>query len=91
MFHVPNALHNSQIAPDAKHKFGVACSGALLMGTTSGPPEHEKYCVNILHHGRSGMHYVTRRSYQMQKHNFIITCPDVLFIESVPVPPEHEK
>jgi hypothetical protein len=29
------------------------------------------------------MHYVTRRSYWMQKHTFGVTCPDMVFVESV--------
>jgi hypothetical protein len=66
MFHVPNALHDSQIAPDAKHKFGVACSGALLMGTTSGPAEHEKYCVNASHPQWIKMDYMTYKVHWMQ-------------------------
>jgi hypothetical protein len=37
------------------------------------------------------MHYVTRRSYRMQKQKFDVMCPDALFDESVPVPTEHEK
>jgi hypothetical protein len=41
--------------------------------------------------GRTGMHYVTRRSHWIQKHEFDITCPNALVVESVPVPPEHEK
>jgi hypothetical protein len=61
------------------------------METTPGPPEQEKYCINILCPRRIKMHYVTRRSYRMQKHMFIIMCPDALFVKSIPVPPEHEK
>jgi hypothetical protein len=37
------------------------------------------------------MHYVIRRSHQMQKHKFRVMCPSVLFVESVPLPPKHEK
>jgi hypothetical protein len=37
------------------------------------------------------MHYVTRRSYRMQKHKFGVMCTSVLFVESVPVPPQHKK
>jgi hypothetical protein len=39
----------------------------------------------------TGMHYVTRISYRMQKHKFNITYPDALFMETARVPPEHEK
>jgi hypothetical protein len=37
------------------------------------------------------MHYVTRRSYRMQKHKFGVTYPDANFVESVAIPPEHEN
>jgi hypothetical protein len=37
------------------------------------------------------MHYMTRKSHQMQKHKFVVTCPSVLFMETAPSPPEHEK
>jgi hypothetical protein len=74
-----------------KQKFGVTCPSVLLVESVLVPPEHEKYCANILCPGRTGMHYVTGRSQWMQKHKFGETCPDELFVESVPVPPEDEK
>jgi hypothetical protein len=37
------------------------------------------------------MHYVTYRSYQMQKHRFGVMSLGACFVESVPVPHEHEK
>jgi hypothetical protein len=37
------------------------------------------------------MHYVTRRSYRIQKLRFCVICLDALFSESVLVPPKHEK
>jgi hypothetical protein len=55
------------------------------------PPEHEKYCVDVSHLGRTGMHYVTRRSHRMQKNKFGITSPEALFVKSLPVSPELEK
>jgi hypothetical protein len=39
----------------------------------------------------TGMHYVTRKSHQMQKQKFGIMCPGAFFVESIPVPPEHKK
>jgi hypothetical protein len=30
------------------------------------------------------MHYVTRRSHQMQKHKFSVMCPATLFIKTAP-------
>jgi hypothetical protein len=71
-----------------EHKFNVMCPGALFMETAQSPPEHEKWCVDVSQPGRTGMHYVTRRSHRMQKHRFIVTCPGVLFVETVPVPSE---
>jgi hypothetical protein len=37
------------------------------------------------------MHYVTRRSHQMQKHKFYVTCLDALFVKYVPDQPKNEK
>jgi hypothetical protein len=37
------------------------------------------------------MHYVTRRSHQLQKHKFGVTCPGTLFVRSDPGPSEHEN
>jgi hypothetical protein len=49
-----------------KHRFCVTRPSALLMDTAPCPPEHEKYCVDISHPGRTRMQYVTRRSLRMQ-------------------------
>jgi hypothetical protein len=38
-----------------------------------------------------GMHYVTRRSLQMQKHKFGVTCLGALFMKTTPTPSEHKK
>jgi hypothetical protein len=61
------------------------------MSTALGAPEKEKLCIDVLRHGRTRMHYMTRRSHWMQKHKFSVKCPGALFVESVQVPPEHEK
>jgi hypothetical protein len=37
------------------------------------------------------MHYLTHRSYRMQKYKFGVTCSDTLFMETASGPPEHEK
>jgi hypothetical protein len=84
-----------------KHKFGVTFPGALFMETTPGPPEHAKYCVDVLgplehekvcvnisHRGCTRMHYVTHKSQRMYKHRFSVMCPDALSVESVPLRPE---
>jgi hypothetical protein len=42
-----------------KHKYGVTCPDALFMETAPGPPEHEKYCVDVSWPGRTRMHYLT--------------------------------
>jgi hypothetical protein len=62
-----NALHDPQIPPDAKTPVRRNVSSALFMETAPGPPEHEKECVDFLNPERTEMHYVTRKSYQMQK------------------------
>jgi hypothetical protein len=33
------------------------------------------------------MHYMTRRTHQIQKQKFTVMCPKVLFVESIPIPP----
>jgi hypothetical protein len=43
-----------------KHKFGVTCPRALFMENVVGPPEHEKYCVDVSSPERTGMHYMNR-------------------------------
>jgi hypothetical protein len=74
-----------------KHKFSITSPITLFVESKLVPPKHEKYCVDVSHHERTGMHYVTRSSHRMQKHKFGITCPSVLFVESVPVSPKNEK
>jgi hypothetical protein len=74
-----------------KHKFGETCPGTLFVESVPGPPEHEKYCVDVSCLGHTKMHYVTRKTHRMQKHMFGVTCPSTLFMKSVPVTPEHEK
>jgi hypothetical protein len=73
------------------HKFGITCPGAIFMETTPGPPDDEKYCVDVSCLGHTEMHSVTHRSHRIQRQKFDITCPGVLLVESVPVPYEHEK
>jgi hypothetical protein len=85
------ALRDPQILPDAKHKFGVTCPGALFVKVVPVPDEHEKYRFDMSRAGCTGMHYVTHISHQMQKHKFDVTCPDALFMKTALVPPEHEK
>jgi hypothetical protein len=48
-------------------------------------------CVEVSHLGRTGMHYVTRRSHRMQKHKFGVSYPDTFFMETTPGPTEHQK
>jgi hypothetical protein len=71
-----------------KHKFIVTCPNALFVKSVLVPPEHEKYCIDLLGPRRTRMHYVTHRSHWMQKHKFGVTCPDALFIKSISVPPD---
>jgi hypothetical protein len=37
------------------------------------------------------MHYVTRRSHQMQNQKFGVMCPSAIFVKSKQVPPVQEK
>jgi hypothetical protein len=70
-----------------RYKLVVTSQGTTFVESIPVPPEHEKECDQILCPGHTRMHYVTCRSYQMQKHKFGIICPDVLFIETAPGPP----
>jgi hypothetical protein len=63
-----NALGDPQVPPDAKHKFGVMCLGALFFESVPVPPKHEKSCVDVSHLGHTDMHYMTRRSHLVLKH-----------------------
>jgi hypothetical protein len=67
------------------------CPNMLFIEITPGLLEREKWCLDILHPGRTGMHYVTHRFHLMQQHNFSVTCPDLIFMETTPSPPVHEK
>jgi hypothetical protein len=49
-----------------KHKFTVTCPNSLLMETTSVPPKHETWGIDVSRPGGTAMHYVTYRSYRMQ-------------------------
>jgi hypothetical protein len=45
MFHVidaPNAQCDTQISPDAKHKFSITCPGVLFVKSVPAPAEHKK-------------------------------------------------
>jgi hypothetical protein len=74
-----------------KHKFGMMCTGILLLGSAPGPPELGKCCVDILGARNTRTLYVTHRSHRMQKHKFSVTCPYVLLLGSAPGQPENEK
>jgi hypothetical protein len=41
--------------------------------------------------GYNEMHYMIRKSDQMQKHNFGVMFPSALFMETALDPPEYEK
>jgi hypothetical protein len=86
-----NALLEPYIPIDEKYKFNVTCPGSLFMKMAVVPPEHEKYWVNGLWPGCTGMHYVTHRSQQRQNHKFVVMCLGALFMETTLGPPEHEK
>jgi hypothetical protein len=86
MHHVTKISHRIQ-----KRKFDVTCPDTLFMETAPIPPEHEKYCVNVLRPGGTRMYYVTRRYHRMETHMFGVRCPDAFAMESLSVPPEQEK
>jgi hypothetical protein len=83
MHYAPRRYHRMQ-----KHKFTITCPSALLMETTSVPPQHEKWGIDVSRPGGIGMHYVTRKSHRMQKHKCGIMCRDGLLLESVALPIE---
>jgi hypothetical protein len=74
-----------------KHKFSVTCPRTLFVETASGPPEHEKLCVDVSCPGRTRVHYVSHRSHWMQKHKFSVTCLGALFVETTQGPPKQEN
>jgi hypothetical protein len=82
MRYVTHISHQMQ-----KHKFSVTCPGAPFVESAPGPPEHEKYSVDILKSGRTGMHYIARISHRMREHKFRLTCPGALFVVSALSPP----
>jgi hypothetical protein len=61
------------------------------MGCTLGPLEHQKYFVDVSHHGYTKTHYVIRGSHRMQKHKIGVTCLGAHFMGSVAGPLGHEK
>jgi hypothetical protein len=85
-----NALHDLQIPPDTKTQVVRNLSGCAFSVNRTLPPEHEKYFVDVSCLECNRLHYMTRRSHQIQKHKFDITCPNALLVESVSVPPVHE-
>jgi hypothetical protein len=85
-----NAMHDTQITLD-EEKFGVRCPSAHFMVSAPGSPKDEKECIDVSCPGRPKTHYVTRRSYQMQKHKFSESCPVSLFPGPVAGSPKHEK
>jgi hypothetical protein len=74
-----------------KYKFSVSCRNALFMGCTLGPLEHQKYCVDVPHHGCTKMHYVIHGSHLMQKYKIDVTCLGAHFMGPVVGPPGQEK
>jgi hypothetical protein len=69
MHYVTRSFH-----PTQNHKYNVTCLDAVFMQTSQGPPEHEKWCIDVSQPKHTGMHYVTYRSHQMQKYKFGVTC-----------------
>jgi hypothetical protein len=67
-----NALRDPEISQDAKTNLGVMCPDALFVKSVPVQPEYEKLCDHILRPRHNGMHYMTRRSHQMQKHKFSV-------------------
>jgi hypothetical protein len=64
---------------------------ALFIEIAPGLLEHEKWCVDISHPGRTGKHYMTRRFHLMLKHSFGVMCPGPLFTETTVSLPMQEK
>jgi hypothetical protein len=58
------------------------CPGALFVESVPVLPEHENKCVDVSCPGHTEMHYMIRRSHQMQKLNFVVTCPVAPFLVS---------
>jgi hypothetical protein len=60
-----NAVRDSQIPLDEKHKFSVTCPDTLFRETTQGPPEHENLCIDVSSPELTGMHYMSHISHRM--------------------------
>jgi hypothetical protein len=86
-----NALQDPHITQDEKTQVRRNVSRHSFRGISTGPPENQKWCVNIWHPGCIEMHYVALRSHLMQKHKFGVTPPCALFVETAAGRPEHEK
>jgi hypothetical protein len=56
MLYVTRISHQMQ-----RHKFNISCPDTLFMEMAAVPPEHEKWCIEVLRPTGVGMHYVTRR------------------------------
>jgi hypothetical protein len=67
------------------------CPDTFFLESVLVAHEQEKYYVDVSYTGRTGMHYVTHISHQMQKHKFGVMCLYMFSLEFVPVPPEQEK
>jgi hypothetical protein len=66
------------------------CPDMSLVGPAPGPPELEKYGVDVSHPEHNKMRYVTSRSLGMQKHKFNVTCPGMLLVGPASGPPANE-
>jgi hypothetical protein len=62
----PTKCKNTSLAQRVPAHFFVKCIPV--------PPQHKKYCIDVLRSGCTGMHYVIHRSYRMQNHKFSVTC-----------------
>jgi hypothetical protein len=67
------------------------CLGTLSVASEPGPPEHEKYYIDISFPRCSKTQYMTRISHCMQKHKFGVICLGALFVVSAPGPIENEN
>jgi hypothetical protein len=67
------------------------CPGVLLVGPAPVTHENEKYCVDVLHPGRTRACFVTSRLHGMQKHKFGVMCPNASLVGPAPAPTELEK
>jgi hypothetical protein len=58
MHYVAHISHQMQ-----KHNLGMTCPCVLLIGSESGPPELEKYCVDVSRPEGTRTHYITHKSH----------------------------